>query len=61
LLIISLAHENKNKNSLSVQTVMPKRGRALLWPSVLDEDPNTQDERTDHQALPVEKGIKYGK
>jgi len=42
-------------------TVNPKRGRALLWPSVLNEDPNAQDPRTDHQALPVIKGIKYGK
>jgi prolyl 4-hydroxylase len=41
-------------------TVLPKRGRALLWPSVLNEDPNAQDPRTDHQALPVVKGIKYG-
>jgi prolyl 4-hydroxylase len=41
-------------------TVLPKRGRALLWPSVLNEDPNAQDPRTDHQALPVIKGIKYG-
>jgi prolyl 4-hydroxylase len=41
-------------------TVMPKKGRALLWPSVLDSDPNAKDYRTEHQALPVEKGIKYG-
>jgi prolyl 4-hydroxylase len=41
-------------------TVMPKRGRVLIWPSVLNEDPNTIDSRTTHQALPVEKGIKYG-
>ena len=41
-------------------TVMPKKGRALIWPSVLDEDPNESDERTEHQALKVEKGVKYG-
>ena len=41
-------------------TVMPKKGRALIWPSVLDSDPNEKDDRTEHQALPVEKGIKYG-
>lgn len=41
-------------------TVQPKRGRVLIWPSVLNEDPNAKDPRTDHQALPVEKGIKYG-
>ena len=41
-------------------TVMPKRGRALFWPSVLNDDPNEADDRTTHQALPVEAGIKYG-
>ncbi|KAL7551990.1 hypothetical protein ACHAWF_015200 [Thalassiosira exigua] len=41
-------------------TVQPKKGSALLWPSVLDESPESKDGRTDHQALPVVKGIKYG-
>mmetsp|Transcript_50312 Transcript_50312/g.56216 ORF Transcript_50312/g.56216 Transcript_50312/m.56216 type:complete len:461 (+) Transcript_50312:20-1402(+) len=41
-------------------TVMPKRGQVLIWPSVLDDNPNEKDDRTDHQALPVEAGIKYG-
>jgi hypothetical protein len=42
-------------------TVMPKQGRALLWPSVLDSDPNRVDDRTTHQALPVGKdSLKYG-
>jgi prolyl 4-hydroxylase len=41
-------------------TVQPKRGRALIWPSVLDEAPDEKDPRTEHQALPVIKGIKYG-
>mmetsp|Transcript_6091 Transcript_6091/g.14766 ORF Transcript_6091/g.14766 Transcript_6091/m.14766 type:complete len:507 (-) Transcript_6091:905-2425(-) len=41
-------------------TVMPKRGRVLIWPHVLDSDPNKEDERTEHQALPVEAGMKYG-
>jgi prolyl 4-hydroxylase len=41
-------------------TVESKRGRALIWPSVLDEDPNEMDLRTNHQALPVIKGLKYG-
>ena len=41
-------------------TVMPKRGRALIWPSVLDEKPDEKDGRTMHQALPVTKGVKYG-
>jgi prolyl 4-hydroxylase len=41
-------------------TVQPKKGQAVLWPSVLDEDPNQSDRRTDHTALPVIKGVKYG-
>lgn len=41
-------------------TVKPKRGRAVLWPSVYDQDPNLQDPRTEHTAMPVIKGIKYG-
>lgn len=41
-------------------TVLPKRGRAVIWPNVLNEDPNVEDSRTDHQALPVVRGIKYG-
>lgn len=40
-------------------TVQPKKGRMLLWPSVLDQSPNKKDFRTSHQALTVEKGIKY--
>jgi prolyl 4-hydroxylase len=35
-------------------------GQAILWPSVLDQDPSTMDQRTDHTALPVIKGVKYG-
>ncbi|CAB9498731.1 Prolyl 4-hydroxylase subunit alpha-1 [Seminavis robusta] len=41
-------------------TVTPKRGRAALWPSVYDHDPNLKDPRTEHAALPVTKGVKYG-
>lgn len=40
-------------------TVKPKRGRAVLWPSVLDKYPEKQDVLTMHAALPVEKGTKY--
>jgi prolyl 4-hydroxylase len=39
--------------------VKPKKGRALLWPSVLDEDPQSQDPRTLHAAAPVVAGTKY--
>ena len=41
-------------------TVQPKKGRAVIWPSLLNEDPNANDGRTDHGALPVQEGIKYG-
>lgn len=41
-------------------TVTPKKGRALIWPSVLNRDPNVADWRTQHQALPVKAGVKYG-
>ena len=40
-------------------SVKPKRGRALVWPSVLNEDPNSTDNRMYHEAKSVEKGIKY--
>jgi prolyl 4-hydroxylase len=39
--------------------VMPKKGRVLIWPSVLDEDFMEMDERTHHEALPVEEGLKF--
>jgi prolyl 4-hydroxylase len=41
-------------------TVQPKQGRALLWPSVLNDQPGRKDPRTEHQALSVEQGVKYG-
>jgi len=41
-------------------TVQPKKGNAVLWPSVLDSEPENKDARTDHEALPVIKGVKYG-
>eukprot|EP00339_Tiarina_fusa_P009549 CAMPEP_0117006418 /NCGR_PEP_ID=MMETSP0472-20121206/6654_1 /TAXON_ID=693140 ORGANISM="Tiarina fusus, Strain LIS" /NCGR_SAMPLE_ID=MMETSP0472 /ASSEMBLY_ACC=CAM_ASM_000603 /LENGTH=452 /DNA_ID=CAMNT_0004707879 /DNA_START=465 /DNA_END=1823 /DNA_ORIENTATION=- len=40
-------------------TVMPKKGRGLLWPSVYDSAPMSDDKRMQHQALPVEKGTKF--
>jgi len=39
--------------------ISPKKGRALLWPSVLNDDPSLRDGRTRHEALTVEKGTKY--
>lgn len=41
-------------------TVMPKRGRILFWPSVHNDKPHEKDGRTNHQALPVEAGVKFG-
>lgn len=42
-------------------TVTPKRGRAVLWPSVLNDDPNNKDGRTVHEAMPVGEGsVKFG-
>lgn len=40
-------------------TVTPKKGRALLWPSVQSDDPSGRDWITDHEALPVIKGTKF--
>ena len=40
-------------------TATPKKGGAIVWPSMTD-DMKEQNDWTWHQALPVEKGIKYG-
>jgi prolyl 4-hydroxylase len=40
-------------------TVLPKKGKALLWPSVKSDYPLEWDTRTHHAALPVLKGLKY--
>jgi len=39
--------------------VQPKKGRIVLWPNVLDEDPTKQEERTWHEANPVKTGFKH--
>jgi len=44
-----------NKLDLKVK---PETGSAILWPSVLDDDPKKIDWRTTHAALPVIKGEK---
>jgi prolyl 4-hydroxylase len=42
-------------------TVTPKLGRAILWPSILNDQPFQMDPLSNHQALPVLNGyIKYG-
>ena len=41
--------------------VLPRKGSALIWPSVLSEFPNdTYDKRTFHEAMMVTKGVKFG-
>ena len=40
-------------------TVLPRQGKAVLWSSVLADEPDKQDPRTHHEALPVTKGTKY--
>lgn len=41
-------------------TVTPKQGRVVIWPSVYNHNTTQEDPRTEHEALPVEEGIKYG-
>jgi len=41
-------------------TFQPKTGKAILWPSVLAGEPHSKDSRTDHEALPVTAGEKFG-
>jgi len=39
--------------------IAPKRGRALVWPNVLNDDPTQKDQSTFHEGMRVIKGIKY--
>jgi len=41
-------------------TFQPQRGKAILWPSVLESSPHEKDDRTHHEALPVTAGEKFG-
>jgi len=36
-------------------TVMPKWGHIAMWSNVLDSDPEEEDVKPHHQALPVVK------
>ena len=45
-----------NKLNISVK---PKRGRALVWPSVRNDNPDQWDPRMFHEAKDVIKGVKY--
>ena len=40
--------------------VAPRLGSAILWPSTHDGRPMEADMRTDHEAMPVHAGVKYG-
>ena len=40
--------------------VAPVVGRAVLWPNVLNAEPQQTDQRTVHESLPVESGTKVG-
>ena len=46
-------------NALNIQ-VKPKKGMALIWPSVRDDDPNELEDWGWHEAQPVTKGQKFG-
>jgi prolyl 4-hydroxylase len=53
------ADSMNGKGPISID-VIPKKGTALVWPNVLDDDLDEMDDRTYHAALPVIKGEKYG-
>ena len=40
--------------------IEPKMGRVAIWPSITNDDPFKKEMRTDHEALSVQKGVKYG-
>jgi prolyl 4-hydroxylase len=40
-------------------TITPKKGKAILFPNVLNHDPDMQDSRTIHAALEVKSGVKH--
>mmetsp|Transcript_32855 Transcript_32855/g.63249 ORF Transcript_32855/g.63249 Transcript_32855/m.63249 type:complete len:440 (+) Transcript_32855:238-1557(+) len=46
-------------NDLGV-TVPAVKGNAVLWPSVMDADPDRDEPYTRHESIPVEHGTKYG-
>jgi prolyl 4-hydroxylase len=39
--------------------IAPKKGKAVLWPNVLDAYPMRKDMRTLHEALDVVEGVKF--
>ena len=35
------------------------KGSAVLWPSVMDSDPDSDEPLTNHEGMPPDEGIKY--
>jgi prolyl 4-hydroxylase len=55
------ADEDGEKSYLPVPLeILPRKGMALVWANLNDEDLMIKEERTWHEALPVIRGIKYG-
>jgi hypothetical protein len=50
----------KYRDANGMVTIQPQRGKAILWPSVTEAEPFKKEERTDHEALPVTRGEKFG-
>ena len=50
---------NQNNNDDNDICIVPKVGRIVIWPSVLNDSPLDRDDRTEHEALIVRKGKKY--
>ena len=46
-------------NDLGID-VQPLAGRALIWPSMRADSPSLTDDRTRHEALAVQHGVKHG-
>lgn len=40
-------------------TVPARKGSAVLWPSVMNEDPDRDEPLTNHEGLPPRSGIKF--
>ena len=45
---------------ISNTAVQTKKGRLVLWPNTLDDQPSHPDYRTYHESLAIKDGIKYG-
>lgn len=41
-------------------TLRPVKGTLAIWPSVISTDLFSREDRTDHEAMPVKRGVKYG-